>query len=49
MAVTYWVRVSGDGIDSFLGFDVLRCHYSRVTSVSYTYSDYSIEPAVFAQ
>ena len=28
---------------------VLRCDYSRVTSVSYLSSDSSIEPAVFAQ
>ena len=37
MTVTYSVCVSGTGID-----------YSRVTSVSYTYSDYYIEPAVFS-
>ena len=36
MPVTYSVCVSGSGID-----------YSRVTSVSYTYSDYYIKPAIF--
>ena len=36
MTVTYSVCVSGAGID-----------YSRVTSVSYTYSDFYIKSAVF--
>ena len=36
MTVTYSVCVSGAGID-----------YSRVTSVSYTYSAFYIKPAVF--
>ena len=36
MTVAYSVCVGGAGID-----------YSRVTSVSYPYSDYYIKPAVF--
>ena len=51
MAVTYSVHISGvGGGNRFLSWiQVLRCDYSRVTSVSYTSSDSSIEPVVFAQ
>ena len=48
MAVTYSVCVSGEGIDSFLGFEY--CDLITLASrVSYTSSDSSIEPVVFAQ